>query len=520
MRTLRYPIGIQDFAKIREGGYVYVDKTEAIHRLVRSGSYFFLSRPRRFGKSLLLSTIEYMYSGRKELFKGLAIASLPWKWDKHPVLHLDLNVRTYDSAESVHSILSRHLSEWEEQYRVKKTTDIVEDRFINVIREAHMRSKRKTVILVDEYDKPLFSTLENKGLHELYRGQLQTFYSVLKSMDRHIEFAMFTGVTRFSKVSIFSGLNNLTDISLETGYADICGITQAEAERYFGEAMDGFATSNALSVEEGEQELRRNYYGYRFSAAEQQVYNPFSLMSALRTGTIDNFWFETGTPTFLARLLRNSNYNLNNLERERRSSNALKGSDEELRDFVSIFYQTGYLTITGYDKEFKEYRLGYPNKEVEESLLRFLVPYYSPEVQSDTSVTVLVKALQEGKVEQFMRVLGAFFADFPYEQIPNLELHYQNVVYILLKLIGMHVRMECHTSQGRIDMVIETRRIVYIIEFKLGHSPEDAIRQIMEKQYALPYAAGNREIIGIGINFDRRSRAIHSWQSLPLTGCI
>lgn len=513
MTKTLYPIGLQDFSEIRKYGYVYVDKTTLIHQLITTGKYYFLSRPRRFGKSLLLSTLEYLFEGRRDLFSGLAIDSLPWKWEQHPVLHLDLNVRNYDSEDSLDTILDRHLRRWEKLFNIVKSTEVLEDRFINVIEEANTQCNKEVVILIDEYDKPLFSTLNSPKLHNRFRSQLQAFFSVLKSMDRYIKFAMLTGVTRFSKVSIFSGLNNLTDISIEPAYNALCGISEAEVDKYFTPSIEEFATANDTSVRKVRNLLKKNYRGYRFSLAEEELYNPFSLLSALRLKDVQNFWFETGTPSFLANMLKSRNYNLRSLEKTTRTSNELKGSDETLKDIISIFYQTGYLTITDYNKLLGNYTLGYPNREVEQSILNYLIPYYSPDITNGSYVLNLVEAVIAGDVERFMVELTVFFNDFPYDQIPNLEVHYQNVVYIILKLMGFYVRTEYHTFQGRIDMVIETDTYVYVVEFKLGHSPKIALEQIVNKGYCRPFDNSGKQVICIGVNFNRKTRVLDSWQA-------
>lgn len=508
---MKYPIGLQSFSEIRSNGFVYVDKTALVHKLVTTGKYIFLSRPRRFGKSLLLSTIEMLFSGRRELFDGLAVSKMDWDWAAHPVLHLDLNVRDYVDDTSLQTLLIRHLVEWEEKYGIVPESDIPEDRFIAVIKSACEQTGRQVIILIDEYDKPLVRTLDDPQLQRTYRNQLQAFYGVLKSLDQYIRFAMLTGVTRFSKVNVFSGLNNLNDISLDSNFNEICGITDDEIDRYFAEGINEFAQAQKMTFEYARETLRVNYDGYHFSHGGVGIYNPFSLLNALYSSRLGTYWAETGTPTFLADLLRREHYPLADLENEARSEQDLKGSDCYNTDLVPMFFQTGYLTIKGYDESTREYLLGYPNTEVKESFIKFLTPFYSPKIVTGSKITELVRAVNAGDTEKFMTWLGAFFADFPYEQIPDMEVHYQNVIYIIMKLMGFYVRTEYRTSQGRVDMVIQTEKYVYVIEFKLGGSPKTALRQIEENGYCKPFEGQGKTIIRLGVVFDKTTRALAKW---------
>lgn len=507
---MRYPIGMQSFPEIRNGGYVYVDKTALIHRLVTENKYYFLSRPRRFGKSLLLSTLEALFLGRRDLFRGLDIDSLDWDWEPHPVFHLDLNVRNYADMTSLSTILDRHLEEWERRYGCHASSHIPEDRFIHVIRGAYELTGRPVVILVDEYDKPLFSTMHDPALLEHNRAILQAFYGVVKSLDGYIRFAMLSGVTKFSKVSVFSGLNNLIDISMETAYNAICGITSDEIRRYLGPSLDDFARANATGPDDAIRMLADNYDGYHFSKRGDDIYNPFSLLNALRVNELGNFWFETGTPTFLVRLLQRQHFILPDLEHTTRDGEILRSSDIYRNDPVPILYQTGYLTIKGYDHLTGEYLLDYPNREVKKSFLTFLISFYSPAAAS-SDLNAMIRAVNAGHADRFMTILQGFFRDFPYDQIPALEVHYQNVVYIIMKLMGYHVATEYRTSDGRIDMLIKTHAYIYIIEFKMDRPASGAMRQIERKAYADPFVADGRKIIRIGATFDSRSRSLADW---------
>ncbi len=397
---MKYPIGIQSFSEIRNGGYVYVDKTALIHRLVTEGKYYFLSRPRRFGKSLLLSTIESLFLGQRQLFEGLAVDSLDWDWQVHPVFHIDLNVANYGRDGAVVSRLNETLGRYELMYGLDGRDVSQEMRFERLIMKAYETTGQQVVILIDEYDKPLVDTmLEDDGVLDQNRMILQAFYGVMKSLDRYIRFAMLTGVTKFGKVSVFSGLNNLTDISLEAGYNDICGITEMEIDRYFRDSVAEFGRSNSVGYDEAVGMLKDSYDGYHFSRSGCDVYNPFSLLNALRTGDLGSYWFESGTPTFLVRLLQSQRYVLPDLENVARSETSLKSSDVYTKDLVPIFYQTGYLSIKGYNPLLRSYTLDYPNREVKQGFLEFLVPYYSPSVHSSGDISDMVSAVLNGDAD-------------------------------------------------------------------------------------------------------------------------
>lgn len=369
-----YPIGIQTFEEIRKGGYVYVDKTELIYKLVNSGKYFFLSRPRRFGKSLLISTLEAYFSGRKELFEGLAIERLEKGWMEYPVLHLDLNTQKYDTPKALLDVLEENLEKWEEIYGSSEKEIGVARRFNGVIERAAEKTGRNVVVLIDEYDKPMLQAIGNEELMTEYRNTLKAFYGALKSCDRYIRFAILTGVTKFSKVSVFSDLNNLEDISIDSRFANICGISEDELCSELEEDISLLAENNGITIEETHRELKEWYDGYHFSEDGDDIYNPFSLLNTFVKMKFGSYWFETGTPTFLVELLKTTKYNLNNLTTEVASSDSLAGIESMYTNPVPILYQSGYLTIKGYNREFRVYNLGFPNKEVEEGFTRFILP--------------------------------------------------------------------------------------------------------------------------------------------------
>ena len=363
---MKYPVGIQNFEDLRKEGYCYVDKTELMYQLVQSGKYYFLSRPRRFGKSLLLSTIQAYFEGKKELFHGLAVEQLEQEWNTYPILHLDLNARKYDSAEALMAILNQYLESWETIYGDEKKDRAPEERFAYLIEKVSRTSDQQVVVLIDEYDKPMLQAIGNEKLQTEYRNTLKAFYGVLKSCDKYLRFAMLTGVTKFSKISVFSDLNNLMDISLQTDYNNICGITEKELQEIFPEGIQELADRNKISYADACKQLKEWYDGYHFSNHGEDVYNPFSVLNTLKSREFGSYWFETGTPTFLVELLKHCRYDLNRLTQEMAMADSLNGIDSMEENPVPILYQSGYLTIKDFDQEFRYYTLGFPNKEVEE----------------------------------------------------------------------------------------------------------------------------------------------------------
>ena len=506
----KYPIGIQSFAEIRQGGYLYVDKTEIIYRLIQAGKYFFLSRPRRFGKSLLLSTLEAYYRGKRELFHGLALDSLTDEWEPHPVLHLDLNNREYKDATSLHKELNANLERWEQIYGDEKRDRDPEERFAYIISRAYERTGRKVVILIDEYDKPLLNTIDNPALAEIYRSQLKAFYGNLKTMDSYIRLAVLTGVARFSKVSIFSDLNNLRDISFDNQYAAICGITSDELNEYFSEGIRQLAGESGLSAEETHEELRRRYDGYHFAAKSPDIYNPFSLVSVFAANSIRNYWFHTGTPSYLVKLISKGNYLFRNIAPVTIGQDYLESAGLLDRNPTPVFYQSGYLTIKEYLPQYRSYRLDYPNEEVKEGFLNFLLQSYIPDTNAGRgfSITDFLIEVDSGNPAGFMERMKSLIADVPYGDKGTPEDHFQNAVYLLFTLLGYFTRMEDRTSNGRIDLQVETPRYVYIFEFKIDSTARKAMDQIREKRYWERESVSGKEIFLIGANFDSKSRRL------------
>ena len=373
---MKYPIGIQDFKTIRKDGFVYVDKTALLYKLADEGKIYFLSRPRRFGKSLFLSTLEAYFQGKKELFEGLAIYDLETEWKQYPIFHIDLNTANFREEGSLYTVLNAYLSAWEDKYGTRESEVTLPLRFKGVIARAAEKEGRNVVILVDEYDKPILQTLQNEKLQEDHRNQLKAFYSVLKTQDRYIKFAFLTGVTKFGKISVFSDLN-LIDISMDYRYVNICGTTEEELKSYFKEGISELASANGDSESETIDKLRMRYGGYHFEKNSEGIYNPFSVLNTLAKHRYKNYWFETGTPTFLIELLKEHGYRLPDLSKEQVSANVMSSMDSSFPNPIPVIYQSGYLTIKGYDERFKKYQLGFPNKEVEEGFLNLLLPLYN-----------------------------------------------------------------------------------------------------------------------------------------------
>ncbi len=512
---MKYPIGIQTFADIRNEGFVYVDKTALIYQLVNEGKYYFLSRPRRFGKSLLISTLESYFSGQKELFKGLAIEKLETEWKQYPVLHLDLNARDYENVQSLKAELNKHLVKWEAAYDMKSDQDLApEERLYNLTEWIYKQTHEKVVILVDEYDKPLLQTIDKPEVQERYRSIMKGFYGVLKSQDKYIRFGLLTGVTRFSHVSIFSDLNNLKDISMLPRYVDICGISEKELHAYFDASIQELAEANGMTFEETCGQLRTQYDGYHFYQDTIGIYNPFSLLNTFDDNIFNDYWFATGTPTFLIKLLQKNNSDFSKLEKAEMTMDALSNIDNIEYDLIPVFFQSGYLTIKGYDKETRLYRMGYPNEEVKRAFINALMKFYSPlhaDADKNAFINALTGSVREGNPEAFLTELQTMMAAVDYRIVGDRELYFQNLMFITFLLLGFRVQAEQAISNGRIDLVVKTDKFVYIFELKYGGTAEAALQQIKDKQYARPFRTDPRKLFLIGVNFSPETRNIEKW---------
>ena len=510
----KLPIGIQTFEKIRTEGYLYVDKTSFVWKIANLGKPYFFSRPRRFGKSLLISTFEVYFEGRKELFEGLAISQMEEKWEKHPVLHLDLNAEKYDTVASLNAIISNHLTQWEAIYGKGEDEETLSNRFRGVIRRANEQTGKGVVVLVDEYDKPLLQAMHNPELMEAYRTTLKAFYGVLKSADKHLRFVFLTGVTKFSQVSVFSDLNQLNDISLDYDSGTLCGITHEELITNFDPEIESLAKFNGITKEEAIEQLTRQYDGYHFHPATEGVFNPFSVLNAFYKREFGNYWFQTGTPTFLVKSLQEVDYDLRTLM-DGVEATALTFSEyrAESKNPIPLIYQSGYLTIKEFDRRFGMYTLGFPNDEVRYGFLNFLVPFYTPITDDEKGFYIgkFINELEKGEIDAFMQRVEAFFADFPYELNDKTERHYQVVVYLIFKLMGQFTQAEVHSAKGRADAIVQTPDYVYVFEFKLNGTAEEALQQINDKGYAEPFKTDARQVMKVGVEFSPETRNVKRW---------
>ncbi len=513
MRKL--PIGIQTFEEIRKGGYLYVDKTDMVYQIANVGKPYFLSRPRRFGKSLLLSTFNAYFQGQKDLFRGLAIERLETEWVEYPVFHLDLNAEKYDSKEALEQMLSRNLSLWEEHWGKDMAEDTLASRFAGVIRRAYEQSGKQVVVLIDEYDKPLLQALLDASLLDEYRRTLKAFYGVLKSADRYLRFVFLTGVTKFAQVSVFSDLNQLNDISMDRAYNALCGITRAELLQVFSPEIQCLGEREGLTFDETVSALEKRYDGYHFNEdTSVGVFNPFSLLNVFQKQKFGNYWFQTGTPTYLVDLLKQSDYDLRLLvDGVEVTASAFSEYRADTRNPLPMIYQSGYLTIKDYDKEVYLYTLRFPNDEVRYGFLNFLIPYYTRVTDDETGFHIarFMRELRAGDVDAFMERLQVFFAGIPYELSDNTERHYQAIFYVVFALLGQLIETEVRSARGRADAVIKTKDAVYAFEFKLNGSAEEALKQIDEKGYLIPYTLDGKRLVKVGVNFSKETRNVDKY---------
>ena len=521
----KLPVGIQSFEKLRSEAYLYVDKTAFVWNLVQTSSPYFLSRPRRFGKSLLLSTIEAYFLGKKELFAGLKIveleASQKTVWKSYPVIRLDFNAGQYDTVEALINTLDFQLAEYEKKYGASSAKDLP-SRFSALINSAYSMTGEHVVVLVDEYDKPLLSTQYiNEALNEKYRTILKGLYGVLKTDDAHLRFVFLTGVSQFSRLSIFSDMNQFRNISMEDGFSEICGITEAEVTQYFKPEIKSFAEKNNFSFDKAVSALRIQYDGYRFAENGKHLYNPFSLLNCLATGRIENYWYQTGTPTFLINVIKSGNFDIRTLDHtEEIGEDTLRNSEANPENPIPILFQSGYLTLKEFNSEFRSYSLGFPNAEVKYAFLNNLLPEYLDKKSGSTFfVGTFVKDLREGNIESFMKRITAMISKLPYSTEAKTdremrERDYHLVFYLVFTLMGQYTLTEVHSLKGRADCIVETLDCVYIFEFKLlqAGTPEDAIRQIKEKGYAEPYRMNGKAIKLIGVAFDEKTENLSDWK--------
>lgn len=513
MASMKYPIGIQTFQDIIEEDFFYIDKTKFVYDLVENYRYVFLSRPRRFGKSLLMSTLEAYFKGEKDLFKGLAIEKLEKDWGMYPVFRFDLSPANYDDTSKLIDYLDFSLNSLANAYSLSIEGNNCSVKFRSLIEQAYQKYGQKVVVLIDEYDKPMLDCLDNADLHDKFKAELRSFYSVIKSSDRYIRFAMLTGITKFGKISVFSGLNNLKDISLMPRFNAICGISETEFHEYFKGAIKSFAAEHQISEEEAWDQFKTMYDGYHFASRGEGIYNPFSVINAFDENELKSFWYASGSPSFLVNLVENHQYRLDDIEGEERTELQLSDITNLDDDFIPLLFQAGYLTIKGYHQDIQEYILGFPNKEVYKAFWDSLAARFFRVRGGGSAFDVrkCLKDINEGQPEDFMLRMKSLFADTSSEPEKDKEIHFQNMMAIAAKMMGLSVRTEVHSSAGRCDMQILTSRYVYVFEFKIDASPEEAIDQIKEKGYANPYAADSRTIFIIGASFSTTTRTLDSW---------
>lgn len=512
---VKYPIGIQSFSKIRHDNYMYVDKTSLIYRLVKEGSYYFIARPRRFGKSLLLSTLQAYFEGKKELFEGLAIADMEKDWIPGPVLLLSLARYNRSEKNSLETILDLQFEQWEKIYGIESVSPNYSVRFANIIRGAYEKTGKRVAILIDEYDAPMVAHLGDNNSHSIVRNLLKSIYVNLKDMDRYIRFGLLTGVSRFSRTSVFSGLNKLNDITLDDKYAEICGVTQPELEKYFRYGITELATCSGVDYQEALAELKANYDGYHFSERSADIYNPFSLLNALSKSKIEMYWFRTGTPTFLIDIIHNADKFLPEYFMTEVDEKILADIDVYQKSPIALLFQTGYLTIKGYDREERLYRLGIPNNEVKEGLSQGLLFAYMNSSNIDDTMNSLAqirRAFKDGDPDKGLDLIKIFLSAIPYELAHGRdEIYFENNLYLLFTLIGIRTHAEYHTSRGRIDLLLEMPGYIYVMELKLDGTPQEALRQIEAKGYADQFRNSKKNVVKIGINFSRNTRNIDTW---------
>ena len=511
---MKYPIGIQTFSEIITQGYVYVDKTEHVYNLAHNGKYYFLSRPRRFGKSLLVSIFDAYFSGKKDLFRDLAIEQLEQDWESYPVIRLDLSGQNFSTKENFHECMSYLFDIQETIYGMDNKGEVESVRFSKLLQAAHSQTGKPVVILIDEYDKPILDNIDNPELMDYCRTNLQSLYGVMKSNDAIIRFGFLTGVSKIGHLSVFSGLNNLMDISLFEQYNDICGISETELHRYFDDEIQALADKLKVTKTECYTLLKEKYDGYRFCEDETEgIYNPFSLLNALYSKKMNDFWFATGTPSALVKVIKKTSFDLTSLTRQRIDSTLLANPDAVFRNPVPLLFQSGYLTIKYYNTDGDFYELAFPNIEVKKGFFNYLLEFYAPMqgLSPNSLIYDLRMSLVAGNAEGFMQQLHSLFARTPYQIQGDSEKDFQYAMFIIVQLLGIDIQAEYQTSNGRIDLLIRTEKFIYIIEIKLGGTVDEALKQINEKDYAAPFATDNHQIFKIGVNFDKATRRLTHW---------
>lgn len=514
---MRYPINIQTFETIINSNYVYVDKTDLVYRLAQE-HVCFLSRPRRFGKSLLISTLDAYFSGRKELFQGLKMEALEHEWDVYPIFRIDFANGNFSNPDELTLMLEGRVSDWERIYGKDDVYKTLGDRFKYVLEQAAAKTGKKVVVLIDECDRPLLDVL-GEAQEDKNRNILKNFHATFKAADASLRFVLLTGVTKFSQITVFSGFNQPNDISMDSRYDAICGITEAELHNTFFEAIVVMAKKLGYTVEEMKAELKRQYDGYHFSNALVDVYNPFSIINAFNKLDIDNYWYKSGTPTYLIKLIEGHNINMQKLTSRGYESQYFVDYRADAEEPLAMLYQSGYLTIKSYDKRYREYTLDYPNVEVSKGFVTLMANSYLKKDESEAAYWIvnLDRMLRRGDLNEVRDAFTAFLASIPYEankdeRAKDFETHFQYTFYIIFRLLSCYTTLlEKQNSKGRADIIIESDNDIYIFEFKLDGSAEEALQQIEDKQYALPYLQDKRKLHKIGVNISSSTRTVDGW---------
>lgn len=514
MHNRRYPIGIYTFEEIINGGWMYVDKTEHVYNLVQSLPYVFLTRPRRFGKSLLVDTLKCYFEARKELFKGLKLAALETEWVKYPVLKFDMSCVNSKSISVAKSELDNMLRKYEVEYNCSLANGSFGDRLSNIIETAHATTGQKVVLLIDEYDTPMLEVFNDKEKLSEVRSLLMNFYGPIKICDAHLRFGFMTGITKFGIADTFGGINNLMDISMLDAYSDICGISKEEMLTQCKPDIEAMAEGLHCSYDEMVERLTEYYDGYHFSGQSKDVFNPFSLINAFKDRKLSYYWFNSGTPTFLFEQLKHFKTKLVDLDGQKFLESSFSESLEVITSALPILYQSGYLTIKDFDQRFMQYILGYPNKEVRICFLDALLPSVAdvPDAAKGAVLIGVTTALETGDVDAAMESIKAFISSMPYHYDNTKEADFQTIMYIIFSLLGMYLKVEVSSAQGRADAIVETSDYVYIIEYKLDKTADVALQQIEEKHYADPYLSDPRKIVRVGMNFSSELRGLESWK--------
>lgn len=510
-----YPIGIQTFSKIREGNYLYIDKTEYVYRMTHFASnYMFLSRPRRFGKSLLTSTLHSYFSGCKELFKGLAIEKLETEWTEYPVLHFDMSMAKHADKKKLEDLLDFMLRRYEQQFGIEAVSENANLRLVNLIQHINNRTGKQVVVLIDEYDAPLLDVVHERETLDVLRNIMRNFYSPLKACDPYLRYVFLTGITKFSQLSIFSELNNIKNISMDKTYAAICGISEEEIRTQMKEDVNWFADGLRITPEEVLAKLKENYDGYHFTYPSPDIYNPFSLMNAFTDREFKSYWFGSGTPTYLIKMLKKFDVAPSEIGEIHADVTSFDAPTETMTNITPLLYQSGYITIKDYDEELEIYTLDIPNREVRVGLMKSLLPNYtgSSAQEAITTMAYFSRDIRNGNMDAALRRLQTFLSTVPYCDNTKYEGHYQQMLYVIFSLLGYYVDVEVRTPRGRVDMVLRTNTTLYVMELKLDKDASSAMEQINLKDYPERFALCGLPIVKVAVSFDCDRGTISDWK--------